>query len=232
MPRRISVQRKPSLGGFPSLAVTAVTLALAAVQPVPVEAQSGVIEGRVDLEQQAPRRSASRYPAGGRRGATAVQSVPAIVYLMGAIPGGSSALTAKMVQRDTAFAPAALVVAVGATVDFPNEDPFFHNVFSYSSTHRFDLGRYPQGESKAVTFDQPGIVEVYCEVHDPMRAAVLVVENPFHAIVAADGSFRIEDVPPGEHTVAFWSADHKDTAEETVTVTAGGTTTVEVELRR
>jgi hypothetical protein len=73
-----------------------------------------------------------------------------------------------------------------------------------------------------VTFDEAGVVDVYCEVHDKMRGAIIVTENPFHALVGEDGSFRIDGVPAGEYTVAFWSADH-DAAEETVTVTAGAT---------
>jgi hypothetical protein len=67
-------------------------------------------------------------------------------------------------QQDTAFSPSVVVIPVGAKVAFPNKDPFFHNVFSYSSTERFDLGRYPQGESKTVVFGTPGMVNVYCEV--------------------------------------------------------------------
>jgi hypothetical protein len=94
-----------------------------------------------------------------------------------------------MTQRDTTFVPSVVAVRAGGTVDFPNGDPFFHNVFSYSSAQRFDLGRYPQGESKSVTFDEPGIVELFCEVHEFMRGAVVVTENPFHAVVAEDGRF-------------------------------------------
>jgi hypothetical protein len=136
-----------------------------------------------------------------------------------------------MTQRDTTFVPSVVAVRVGGTVTFPNGDPFFHNVFSYSSAQRFDLGRYAQGESKSVTFPETGIVEVFCEVHDFMRGAVVVTENPFHAVVGEDGSFRITGIPAGEHTIAFWHADH-ETLERRVVVTAGATALVEVELRR
>lgn len=194
--------------------------------------QVGSIEGTVTLEPPPPpRRTANRYP-GGAVPADIEQKVPAIVYVVGRIPGSSRAPAAReMVQQDTAFAPAALVIPVGSTVAFPNGDPFFHNVFSYSGSQRFDLGRYPQGESKSVTFDEPGVVGVFCEVHEKMRGVIVVTENPYHAFVAEDGSFRIEGLPPGEYEVAFWSADH-DGARRSVTVSTGQPSRVEVELRR
>ena len=136
-----------------------------------------------------------------------------------------------MVQQDTAFAPAAIFVPLGGSVDFPNADPFFHNVFSYSSSRRFDLGRYPQGQAKSVTFEEPGVVSVFCEVHEKMRGVIVASENPHNAVVAADGSFRIEGVPAGEHEIVFWSADH-DPVQQTVVVTAAQTSQVDVELNR
>jgi plastocyanin len=210
--------------------VGSAVLALAA--PVEGAAQTGVIEGRVTLGAAAPlRRTANRYP-GGAAAAPEIQSLPAVVYLIGLVEGADGAPAAPvMAQRDTAFVPPVVAVRVGGSVSFPNGDPFFHNVFSYSSAQRFDLGRYPQGESKSVAFPEPGIIEVFCEVHEFMRGAILVAENPFHALVGADGTFRISGVPPGEHTVAFWHPDH-ETIQRRVSVTAGGAARVEVELRR
>lgn len=193
----------------------------------------GAIEGVVTLEPPPPpRRTANRYP-GGRQVAHEVQQVPPVVYLVGEIASAAPAAGASptMMQKDTAFFPAAVAVAVGGTVVFPNGDPFFHNVFSYSSAKRFDLGRYPEGESKEVSFDEPGVVSVFCEVHDFMRGAIVVTENPFHAVVAEDGTFRIEGVPDGEHTIAFWHPD-TETTEQTVVVTGGQTNRIEVELKR
>ncbi len=192
----------------------------------------GAIVGRVVLEPPPPpRRSANRYP-GGATETRSIQRLPAFVYLVGPIPGtGAAAGAPTMTQRDTTFVPSVLAVRVGGTVAFPNGDPFFHNVFSYSSPQRFDLGRYPQGESKSVTFPEAGIVEVFCEVHEFMRGAIVVTQNPFHAVVAADGTFRITGAPPGEHTIAFWHPDHRP-AEQRVSVSSGQTTRVEVELRR
>ncbi len=126
--------------------------------------------------------------------------------------------------------PPVLAIQTGTTVAFPNGDPFFHNVFSYSQVQRFDLGRYPLGESKEVTFDEPGIVKIYCEVHDFMRAAVLVLESAHHAVVADDGSFAIADVAPGDYQLVTWHADLNEQAMS-ITVRAGETERVEVTLR-
>lgn len=191
---------------------------------------TGSITGSVSMEPPPPPRRTSRarsYSAGSE----VIQQLPAVVYLRGTLGAGGASDHAVMVQRDTAFTPGVVAVTVGGTVEFPNDDPFFHNVFSYSEAKRLDLGRYPQGESKEEVFDEVGVVEVFCEVHEEMRGAVIVTENPFHAVVDEDGSFTIADVPAGEHTVIFWSADH-DSIERTVTVPEGGTVEIEVELTR
>ena len=209
--------------------VAALALALpAALDPLPAQAQTGIIEGRVQLPSAAPRRTASRYP-GAAPTARTVQDVPAVAYIRGAIPGAPPQPPAAptLAQRDTAFEPSVLMVPLGTTVEFPNRDPFFHNVFSYSSAARFDLGRYPRGESKSVVFDEAGVVKVYCEVHESMRAAVVVVQNPFHTTVAPGGTFRIANVPPGRHTVVVWHHDG-GVREVQVDVRAGATTPVQL----
>jgi len=225
-----------SLNGVAAMCVRAAVLVLVAgasdsTSGSALHAQTGSIAGRVELEQQARRRTTGRY-AGAAVGSEEVQPVPAVVYVLGAVAGSPPpSRRTEMIQKDTAFTPAAVIVGVGSSVDFPNEDPFFHNVFAYSEARRFDLGRYPQGESKAVEFPEPGVVGVFCEVHGRMRGVIIVAENPFHALVGVDGSFRIDGVPPGSYRVAFWSADHEP-IEETVTVAAGETTRIEAELRR
>jgi plastocyanin len=107
-------------------------------------------------------------------------------------------------QRHQAFIPYVLAVAVGTTVDFLNSDVTYHNVFSLSKAKRFDLGRYPRGQKKSVTFDRPGVVRVFCDIHSHMSAYILVFSHRYFAVTQSDGSYRIEDVPPGNYTVAAW----------------------------
>ena len=226
MPNPTSVRRRPL-----ALALLLVaTLACPLLAPPPAAAQTGTIEGRVRLPSGAPRRTASRY-AGAAPAARTVQEVPAIAYIPGAVAGARAQAPASpsLAQQDTAFMPNVLVVPVGTTVEFPNRDPFFHNVFSYSAAGRFDLGRYPRGESKDVTFAEPGLVKVYCEVHESMRGVILVTENRHWARPDAEGRFRLEGVPAGRYTLVAWHADRGEKETE-VTVPASGVVRVELEL--
>jgi len=136
----------------------------------------------------------------------------AVIFFDRIPAGADSALAAttghpQLVQRDQAFDPRVLAVAVGVSVDFPNADPIYHNVFSVSPVKRFDLGRYPRGQSKRVRFDKPGLVNVYCEIHNNMAAYVLVL--PHHAFTRpdADGGFTLPDVPAGHYRVRVWHPD-------------------------
>jgi plastocyanin len=109
-----------------------------------------------------------------------------------------------MAQKDRMFIPAVLAIPVGGSVEFPNEDPYFHNVFSYSKIRTFDLGRYPKGETHAVRFDNPGIVPVFCEIHYSMRAYIHVFETPYFAVSDANGKFEIPAVEPGDYEIHVW----------------------------
>jgi plastocyanin len=190
---------------------------------------AGAIEGKVTVRERPARRAPSRYPSGGGGAARPVQRIPAVVYLEGSLPGAARAGANEMAQQDTAFAPAVLVVRPGTEVSFPNRDGFFHNVFSYSSTQRFDLGRYPRGEAKTVRFDETGAVKIYCEVHESMRAAVIVTENPFYAVLGPEGTFRLEGVPAGVHRLVVWHVDLGTETQE-VRVPDGGTARVEITI--
>lgn len=102
------------------------------------------------------------------------------------------------------FSPRTLIVSPGSTVRFPNADPIRHNVFSVSPGNRFDLGLYGRGPGRSHTFRQPGLVRIFCNVHRQMAAWVLVLETPFHAVVAADGSFEMSGLPSGPGTLHVW----------------------------
>lgn len=218
---------------MPRALLLLVTLAPLLVGAAPVSGQAtGSLEGVVSLQPRPARRSAARYP-GAATNVHEVQRVAPVVFLEGPVAGVTVRPAARppvMTQTDTAFVPSALAIPVGTTVSFPNGDPFFHNVFSYSAAARFDLGRYPRGDAKTVTFDKPGIVKVYCEVHEFMRAIIVVSENPFSAVVDAQGRFRVDGIPPGTYTFVAWHPD-LDPVEREVRITAGATARFDVELR-
>jgi plastocyanin len=110
----------------------------------------------------------------------------------------------KIVQRRKRFEPRLLAVPVHAVVDFPNLDPFFHNVFSLFDGKRFDLGLYEAGASQSVTFDRPGVSYIFCNIHPEMSALVVVTDTPLYAISDAAGKFSIPGVPPGRYLVSVW----------------------------
>lgn len=188
---------------------------------------AGTIAGTVEPTGRPPLRTAERY-VGTDGSPREVGVVPIVVYVQGEIAGPiRPSGPPRLSQRGETFHPGLLVVPRGTTVAFPNEDPVFHNVFSYSRPKRFDLGRYRRGESKDVRFDRAGYVKVLCEVHKWMRAGVLVVDNPFYAVVAEDGRFRLEQVPAGRHLLVAEAFDRR-TEPRAIEVPAGGTVTVEM----
>jgi plastocyanin len=209
-----------SVASFPGIAY-AQGNAPAGSQRVGRATIQGVITGKSD----AARRIASRY-AGAATPSTE-QKLPVLVYLRGAgLPTIQPSVHApEMAQHDTAFAPAYLAVPVGTTVLFRNEDPFYHNVFSYSKAKRFDLGRFPKPEAKGVTFNKEGTVDISCEIHRSMHGVVLVTDNAYHTEAAADGSYALRDVPAGKYELVVWNAG-KGEKVLPVTVPASGVVTL------
>lgn len=132
-------------------------------------------------------------------------------------------------QREKQFDPPLSVVVRGTTVDFPNEDKIFHNVFSVSRPARFDLGLYKSGTVKSVEMKRAGTVDVYCNIHPDMVAKVKVLENGFYTITGKDGTFRIENVPAGEYPIVAWLPTG-DEAKGTVKVTPGGAADIKLEV--
>jgi len=110
----------------------------------------------------------------------------------------------RLVQKNKRFEPHLLVIPVGTAVDFPNEDPFFHNVFSLYKGKRFDLGLYEAGSSRTVRFDRPGVSFIFCNIHPEMSAAVVALETPYYAISNSAGEVTIRDVPRGRYQLAVW----------------------------
>ncbi len=107
-------------------------------------------------------------------------------------------------QRNEAFVPHVLPIVVGTTVRFLNSDDVYHNVFSYSEAKSFDLGRYAQGKYRNITFNKPGIVTVYCDIHTSMNAFILVLQNPYFATTDESGEYAIKNVPEGSYTLNAW----------------------------
>ena len=223
-------------------------LAAALVVPLPagLGAQPGRITGTVEVSHDlTARRPQFRVYSDPGRTTPAVAS-PAdelraelrnvVIYLVDdrgtRLPAsGDSVGTAAsvMAQARERFDPRVLPVLAGSRVEFPNYDDIYHNVFSLSRARTFDLGRYPRGSTRAVDFPRSGVVQVFCHIHADMSGVVLVLGNPFFATPRADGTFIIENVPPGEYTIVGW---HERTrpAVQRVQVTAGGTATADFRL--
>lgn len=123
--------------------------------------------------------------------------------------------TTSIVQRDESFVPRTVAITRGSTVEFPNEDPFFHNVFSLSRGATFDLGRYPKGETRGRTFKTAGLVKVYCHIHSHMSASIMVFDHQLFRIPGTDGSFSLGELPAGTYQVSAW---HERIGESTQTV--------------
>ncbi len=108
-------------------------------------------------------------------------------------------------QKNKAFEPHLLAVTKGSTVDFPNLDPWFHNVFSLFNGKRFDLGLYEAGTTRTVHFDREGVSYIFCNIHPEMSAVVVVVASPYFAVAGKSGEFSIAGVPPGRYSLRVWS---------------------------
>jgi plastocyanin len=123
-----------------------------------------------------------------------------------ALPRALDSRRTVLDQRNLRFSPRVLAVQVGTTVDFPNNDRVFHNVFSFRDGKRFDLGLYPIGSVKRVTFDKPGVSRIFCNIHPQMAAYVVAVDSPLFAVSDDTGEFTLRSVPEGPYTYHAWRA--------------------------
>ena len=156
-----------------------------------------------------------------------------VVYLETAPRGAfeqADASHAVMNQRNEMFVPRLLAITTGTSVDFPNSDRIYHNVFSLSKTQPFDLGRYAAGRSKSIRFDRAGIVRVFCDIHSHMSAFILVFNHPFYAMTDADGRYRLDNVPSGTYAVVAWNEGVSSDATP-VAVPYGGVAELDLVLR-
>lgn len=155
-------------------------------------AQDAVVSGNVIIQRNGkPLRNASA----------------AVVWLTptrGEAPRPSADKVFRLTQKNKHFEPHLLVVPINSAVLFPNEDPFFHNVFSVYEGTRFDLGLYESGTAREVRFTRPGPSYIFCNIHPEMSAIIMVMTTPYYATTDAEGAYSIENVPPGEYEVSVW----------------------------
>jgi plastocyanin len=116
----------------------------------------------------------------------------------------------QLLQKNKHFEPHVLAVEVGSAVDFPNRDPFFHNVFSLFDGKRFDLGLYEAGSTRSVHFDRAGICYIFCNIHPQMSAVVVVVDTPYFTVSNTAGEISIPHVPSGRYQVNVWEEHSSD----------------------
>jgi plastocyanin len=155
--------------------------------------------------------------AGGKDLADASNTV---VWIEGAHSAGGVA-KGQMRSASKRFDPRVVAVSKSATVEFPNADPIYHNVFSVSGANRFDLGLYRSGSSKSKTFDEAGLVRIYCNIHPQMVGFVMVVDSDFVAVTGPDGAFQFESVPPGPHVVKAWNEQGTEVSASVTVKPAG-----------
>ena len=193
--------------------------------------EAASVRGRVEIGIPiSTRRPTTAYPT---------RSVPApklaaeserrnvVVYLRNAQPQTVAPMRVAIRQRDESFTPRVVAVTTGSEVEFPNDDPIYHNVFSLSRVKNFNLGRYPRGETRRVRFDRPGVVKVFCEIHSHMSATVMVFDHPWFTVPNDAGQFELTGMPSGERQITAW---HERLGDTTLSVRMGTGRTVQADF--
>ena len=147
-------------------------------------------------------KAAAKHKAG-------MSSADVVLWLTPLQPDGRPAASGhpgpfRLVQKDKQFTPHLMVVPAGSSVEFPNQDPFFHNVFSLFNGKRFDLGLYESGTSRSVRFDREGVSYIFCNIHPEMGAVVLALTTPYYGVSTSSGAVAIHYVPPGSYRLHVW----------------------------
>jgi len=181
-------------------------------------AESGAVRGRVEIDAH---------------GLSLDQVRPLVVFLE-AEDGSESerpgpGASRRIEQRNARFVPDFLVMVAGERLELPNVDVIFHNVFSYSYPNAFDVGLYRNGEARSVTLRHPGLVRLYCAIHESMNATVLVVPSIHFGRAGAAGEFHLPDVPPGHYRLTTWS-DLLPSERRAIEVRAQETTRVQIRI--
>jgi plastocyanin len=213
--------------GLLLVAGASLTIAPVATRERARDLVSGTIRGRVELRQSPP--DLARRPNVGdvsmprphdptdrRRSVVYLETAPRAAFDQREEP------RATLDQKNEAFVPHILAIVAGTTVDFPNHDETYHNVFSLSSTKPFDLGRYAAGGKKSIRFDRPGIVRVFCDIHSHMSAFILVFSHRHFAVTDDDGRYRLDNVPPGTYNVIAWNEATPNESRRVVIPDSGG----------
>ena len=218
-----------------TVAVVMATVILTAAS-LPHAARNGALRGRVEIR----RAVSAAVPRASVADNDILVKAPdftdrlrSVVYLETAPRAAFEQIEpghAVLDQRNETFVPHLLAITTGTTVDFPNSDRIYHNVFSLSKTKTFDLGRYAAGRSQSVRFDRPGIVRVFCDIHSHMNAFILVFNHRFFSVTDADGHYRIENIPPGTYNAIAWN-EGLASEPRSATVPDGGSAELDFQIR-
>ena len=232
---------------YRSAALMMLPLALTAAAnppaPQPAHAETGRIVGTVEISASLASRRPQFRIYGDARSTTVLPRLPAneliaelknvLVFLQSdakeAVMPSDSSTVAAMSQLGERFDPHMLPVLRGTRVEFPNYDDVYHNVFSLSRARSFDLGRYPKGATRSVTFDRPGVVQVFCHIHADMSGIVMVLPNAFFTAPDTAGRYVIDNVPAGDYTIVGWHERTRPVSYR-ARVVAGQTTTIDFKL--
>ena len=213
------------MSGMTLRSLLILTAALSIYEPA-LGRSDGIVAGTVSLESTKSMPLPPGYTARTKNPVEQPDAPRAIVYLensTGVYPAVAARQVVDIGQQGYQFRPGMAAVQTGGQVTFPNHDEEFHNVFSYSRAKRFDLGRFRMDEqSPPITFDKPGLVKIYCEIHKHMRSLLLVLDTPWFTVTDASGAFELVDIPAGEYQIkAFLPSD--ETIEARVSVVADET---------